>query len=52
MRLTKLGHACVRLEKDGSVLVIDPGTFERRRPGAGRRLRGPHHPRARRSSRR
>src|SRR5215475_2143556 len=27
MRLTKLGHACVRLEKDGSVLVIDPGTF-------------------------
>jgi len=27
MRLTKLGHASVRLEKDGSVLVIDPGTF-------------------------
>ena len=27
MRLSKLGHACVRLEKDGSVLVIDPGTF-------------------------
>ena len=27
MRLTKLGHACVRLEKDGSVLVIDPGAF-------------------------
>jgi L-ascorbate metabolism protein UlaG (beta-lactamase superfamily) len=25
MRLTKLGHACVRLEKDGEVLVIDPG---------------------------
>ena len=25
MRLTKLGHACVRLEKDGAVLVIDPG---------------------------
>jgi L-ascorbate metabolism protein UlaG (beta-lactamase superfamily) len=27
MRLTKYGHACVRLEKDGRVLVIDPGTF-------------------------
>lgn len=27
MRLIKLGHACVRLEKDGSVLVIDPGAF-------------------------
>jgi L-ascorbate metabolism protein UlaG (beta-lactamase superfamily) len=27
MRLTKLGHACVRLEKDGGVLVIDPGAF-------------------------
>ncbi|GAA3441860.1 MBL fold metallo-hydrolase [Planomonospora venezuelensis] len=27
MRLTKFGHACVRLEKDGSVLVIDPGSF-------------------------
>ena len=27
MRLTKLGHACVRLEKDGEVLVIDPGSF-------------------------
>ena len=26
-RLTKLGHACVRLEKDGAVLVIDPGAF-------------------------
>ncbi|MFC4588318.1 MBL fold metallo-hydrolase [Sphaerisporangium corydalis] len=25
MRLTKHGHACVRLEKDGSTLVIDPG---------------------------
>jgi L-ascorbate metabolism protein UlaG (beta-lactamase superfamily) len=29
MRLTKYGHACVRLEKDGKVLVIDPGTFTR-----------------------
>jgi L-ascorbate metabolism protein UlaG (beta-lactamase superfamily) len=27
MRLTKLGHSCVRLEKDGSVLVIDPGVW-------------------------
>lgn len=27
MRLTKQGHACVRLEKDGAVLVIDPGAF-------------------------
>jgi len=26
-RLTKLGHSCIRLEKDGAVLVIDPGTF-------------------------
>jgi L-ascorbate metabolism protein UlaG (beta-lactamase superfamily) len=25
MRLTKLGHSCVRLEKDGAALVIDPG---------------------------
>jgi L-ascorbate metabolism protein UlaG (beta-lactamase superfamily) len=27
MRLTKLGHACVRLEKDGTTLVIDPGAY-------------------------
>ncbi len=27
MRLTKLGHACVRLEKDGVSLVIDPGVW-------------------------
>ncbi|WP_084960015.1 MBL fold metallo-hydrolase [Thermoactinospora rubra] len=27
MKLTKFGHACVRLEKDGKVLVVDPGTF-------------------------
>ncbi|MBB6351593.1 MBL fold metallo-hydrolase [Nonomuraea muscovyensis] len=27
MRLTKYGHACVRLEKDGKVVVIDPGTL-------------------------
>ena len=29
MRLTKLRHACVRLEKDGAALVIDPGVFSR-----------------------
>ncbi len=27
MKLTKLGHSCVRLEKDGHTLVIDPGVF-------------------------
>jgi len=27
MLLTKFGHACIRLEKDGQVLVIDPGTY-------------------------
>jgi L-ascorbate metabolism protein UlaG (beta-lactamase superfamily) len=27
MKLTKKGHACVRLEKDGQRLVIDPGAF-------------------------
>lgn len=27
MKLTKFTHACVRLEKDGKVLVFDPGTF-------------------------
>ncbi|MEH0938736.1 MBL fold metallo-hydrolase [Micromonospora psammae] len=26
MRLTKYGHSCVRVEHDGGVLVIDPGT--------------------------
>jgi len=26
-RFTKLAHSCVRLEKDGALLVIDPGTF-------------------------
>ncbi|MDP3890446.1 MBL fold metallo-hydrolase [Nocardioides sp.] len=25
MRLTKFGHACVRVEHDGRVLVVDPG---------------------------
>ncbi|MFG1863924.1 MBL fold metallo-hydrolase [Microbispora bryophytorum] len=27
MKLTKLGHACWRLEKNGRTLVIDPGSF-------------------------
>jgi L-ascorbate metabolism protein UlaG (beta-lactamase superfamily) len=27
MKLTKFAHACVRLEKDGKVLVFDPGTL-------------------------
>jgi L-ascorbate metabolism protein UlaG (beta-lactamase superfamily) len=27
MKLTKYTHACVRLEKDSRVLVLDPGTF-------------------------
>jgi len=27
VKLTKFAHACVRLEKDGKVLLIDPGTF-------------------------
>jgi len=27
VRLTKLGHACVRLEKDGASIVIDPGIW-------------------------
>lgn len=31
MRLTKLVHACVRLEKDGAALVIDPSPWA---PGA------------------
>jgi L-ascorbate metabolism protein UlaG (beta-lactamase superfamily) len=27
VKLTKFAHACVRLEKDGKVLLVDPGTF-------------------------
>jgi L-ascorbate metabolism protein UlaG (beta-lactamase superfamily) len=27
MRITKFGHACVRLESDGHVIVLDPGGF-------------------------
>ena len=27
MRLTKFGHSCVRVEYDGTTLVLDPGVF-------------------------
>jgi L-ascorbate metabolism protein UlaG (beta-lactamase superfamily) len=27
MRVTKFGHACVRIEYDGQVLVLDPGSW-------------------------
>ncbi|MFG1909114.1 MBL fold metallo-hydrolase [Kribbella sp. NPDC048928] len=27
MKLTKFAHACVRVEKDGKVLLVDPGSF-------------------------
>lgn len=27
MRITKFGHACVRVEHEGAVLVLDPGVF-------------------------
>jgi L-ascorbate metabolism protein UlaG (beta-lactamase superfamily) len=30
MRITKLGHSCVRLEHDGRVVVVDPGMFTER----------------------
>jgi L-ascorbate metabolism protein UlaG (beta-lactamase superfamily) len=33
MRITKLGHSCVRLEKDGAVWVIDPGVWTDAAPG-------------------
>ncbi|MDX3072143.1 MBL fold metallo-hydrolase [Streptomyces sp. NPDC088354] len=35
MKLTKRGHACVRLEKDGRALVIDPGAFTEPQAAAG-----------------
>ncbi len=37
MRLTKLGHSCIRLEgdPDGPVLVIDPGGFSEQDAGVG-----------------
>jgi L-ascorbate metabolism protein UlaG (beta-lactamase superfamily) len=35
MKLTKKRHACVRLEKDGRTLVIDPGTFSEQDAAVG-----------------
>ncbi|MCL2550926.1 MAG: MBL fold metallo-hydrolase [Actinomycetia bacterium] len=35
MKLTKKVHSCVRLEKDGRTLVIDPGTFSEPDAAAG-----------------
>jgi L-ascorbate metabolism protein UlaG (beta-lactamase superfamily) len=35
MKLTKKLHACVRLEKDGRTLVIDPGTFSEQDAAVG-----------------
>lgn len=35
MKLTKKSHACVRLEKDGRTLVIDPGVFSEADAAAG-----------------
>ncbi|WP_086870041.1 MBL fold metallo-hydrolase [Streptomyces viridochromogenes] len=35
MKLTKKSHACVRLEKSGRTLVIDPGGFTERDATAG-----------------
>lgn len=46
MRITKLGHACVRLEHDDSVVVVDPGVFTDRAAldGAGAVLITHQHP--------
>ena len=27
MRITKFGHACIRIEHDGHTIVVDPGGF-------------------------
>ncbi|MFG2193532.1 MBL fold metallo-hydrolase [Streptomyces sp. NPDC048639] len=35
MQLTKKGHACIRLEKDGRVLVVDPGAFSEKDAAVG-----------------
>ncbi|MGW2558727.1 MBL fold metallo-hydrolase [Streptomyces sp. NPDC001514] len=35
MKLTKKSHACIRLEKDGRTLVIDPGGFSEEDAAAG-----------------
>ncbi|MFE9168804.1 MBL fold metallo-hydrolase [Streptomyces kebangsaanensis] len=35
MKLTKKSHACIRLEKDGRTLVVDPGGFSEEDATAG-----------------
>ncbi|MFJ3821892.1 MBL fold metallo-hydrolase [Streptomyces nodosus] len=35
MKLTKKSHACIRLEKDGRTLVIDPGAFSEQDAAVG-----------------
>jgi len=35
MRMTKLGHSCVRLEHDGGAIVLDPGVWSGADPLAG-----------------
>jgi L-ascorbate metabolism protein UlaG (beta-lactamase superfamily) len=30
MRITKFGHACIRIEHDDAVVVVDPGAFSER----------------------
>ena len=35
MRMTKLGHSCVRLERDGRAIVLDPGIWSGADPLAG-----------------
>ncbi|WP_341231978.1 MBL fold metallo-hydrolase, partial [Nocardioides salarius] len=34
MRITKFGHSCVRVEHDGTALVLDPGAFTPDAPAA------------------
>ena len=45
MRITKFGHACVRLETGGQVVVLDPGVFTEAEAVDGA-TRGADHPRA------
>ena len=35
MRITKFGHACVRIEHDGTTIVLDPGGFTDAEAGDG-----------------
>ncbi|WP_329596912.1 MBL fold metallo-hydrolase [Streptomyces pseudovenezuelae] len=35
MKLTKMSHACVRLEQDGQTLVLDPGAFSEEHAALG-----------------